>query len=395
MSFPIVPLGDLCEIDRQGLHPDDPIASDLPFVGVENVVSESGTFDFNNGSRVGSQKSTAFRFDERHILYAKLRPYLNKVATPEFAGRCSTELVPLLPRSGVDREFIAYLLRQKETVEYVMASVTGARMPRTDMKALMSLPVPLPPLDEQRRIVSILNRAARIERLRARAQERMREFIPALFIKMFGSQNPETKNWPVCRVEQMLKDGRQSIRTGPFGSQLRHSEFTEEGVPVLGIDNVVSNRFLWAKPRHITHEKYASFLRYRVFPGDVIVTIMGTTGRVCVTPDNLPECMSTKHLCVITLDRARVEPFFVWGALLFDEDVRAQTRIWGQGQIMEGWNLSIVRRLQLRIPPLSIQRPFSRVIARTLAMEISVSTQAGTASALGNSLISRLLEVEI
>ena len=115
---------------------------------------------------------------------------------------------PLLPRNGVDREFIAYLLRRKETVEYVMTSVTGSRMPRTDMKALMSLPVPLPPVDEQRQIVGILNRAAKIERLRARAQERLREFIPALFNQMFGRENPDAKNWPLCSVEQILRGGR-------------------------------------------------------------------------------------------------------------------------------------------------------------------------------------------
>ena len=130
------------------------------------------------------------------------------------------------------------------------------------------------------------------------------------------------------------------------------------------------------------------------FPGDVIVTIMGTTGRVCVTPDDLPKCISTKHLCVITLDRTRIEPFFVWGALLFDEHVRAQTGIQAQGQIMEGWNLSIVKRLQLRVPPLSAQRSFSRIMSRMLAMEVSVATQVGTVSTLSNSLISRLLEAD-
>ena len=391
MTPPILPLGDLCDVDRRGLRPDDPDAPRLPLLGVENVAADTGVLNLDAGSRVGDGKSTSFRFDKRHVLYAKLRPYLNKVATPEFVGRCSTELVPLLPKRGVDRNFLAYLLRRKETVAFVMSSVTGSRMPRTDMKALMSMPVPLPPLAEQRRIVDILNRARRIETLCSRAAERLREFVPTLFVKMFGSQHTNTMNWPVFYVEQILKDGRRSIRTGPFGSQLKHSEFTDKGVPVLGIDNVVTNRFRWAKPRHIAPEKYASFQRYRVFPGDVIITIMGTTGRVCVAPDDLPECMSTKHLCVVTLDRTRVEPFFIWGALLFDERVRAQTRMQAQGQIMEGWNLSIVKRLQLCIPPLGVQQSFSRIIARTLTMETYISTQAETASELSNSLMARLV----
>lgn len=198
MSFPIVPLAELCQMDRQGLGPDDPAGAQISFVGVENVESRNGTINFDNGSRVGSQRSTTFRFDERHVLYAKLRPYLNKVATPGFAGRCSTELVPFLLRSGTDRNFIAYFLRRIETVEYVMASVTGARMPRTDMKALMSLPVPLPPLDEQRRIAGILNRAAKIERRRAQAAERLREFVPALFVRMFGDPVEHPLGWDVA-----------------------------------------------------------------------------------------------------------------------------------------------------------------------------------------------------
>ena len=123
----------------------------FPLLGVENVGSQTGALNLDTGSRVGNGRSTSFRFDGRHVLYAKLRPYLNKVATPRFAGRCSTELVPLLPRRGIDRDFLAYLLRRRETVAFVMSSVTGSRMPRADMRLLMSMQVPLPPLDEQRR----------------------------------------------------------------------------------------------------------------------------------------------------------------------------------------------------------------------------------------------------
>ena len=378
-------------MDRQGIRPENPLASQLPFVGVENVEGDTGVLDFGTYSRVGEQKSTAYRFDERHVLYAKLRPYLNKVATPGFAGRCSTELVPLLPREGVDRDFLAHLLRRKETVDYVTASVTGTRMPRTDMNALMSMRVPLPPFEEQTKIADVLNRAAYIQQLCAQGTKYLREFIPALFAKMFGDQAARSQHWPVTTIERLLARKRGSIRTGPFGSQLRHSEFTDQGVPVLGIDNVVTNRFLWAKPRHVPMEKYASFLRYRVLPGDVIITIMGTTGRVCVAPDDLPECMSTKHLCVLTLDRSVVEPFFVWGALLFDENVRAQTRVHGQGQIMEGWNLTIVKRLRLRIPPIEIQRSFARTMVRIMALENIVLESSNTASDLRASLMARLL----
>lgn len=287
------------------------------------------------------------------------------------------------------RDFVHWVLRSLEPK--LSTKGQGSTFAAIGKKDILSIRIPLPPTDEQRRIVGVLNRTARIARLRAQTADRSRELMPALFIKMFGDHEARSKDWPIMTIEQFLASDRGSIRTGPFGSQLKHSEFTEQGVPVLGIDNVVTNQFLWAKPRHIPPEKYADFQRYRVFPGDVIVTIMGTTGRVCVAPDDLPECMSTKHLCVLTLDRSLVEPLFVWGALLFDENVRAQTRVRGQGQIMEGWNLTIVKRLQLRIPPIDLQRSFARIVARTMALGDEISSFSNAASVLSASLIADLL----
>jgi type I restriction enzyme S subunit len=121
-------------------------------------------------------------------------------------------------------------------------------------------------------------------------------------------------------------------------------------VPVLGIENVVTNRFRWTEPRCISFEKYQTLKRFRVFPQDVIVTIMGTTGRVCVAPVDLPECISTKHLCVLTPNRSKVSSLYLWASLMFDPAVRKQTAQAGKGAIMEGWNMSIVRELEITVP---------------------------------------------
>ena len=399
-NYPLWRLGDVADVVAGNAAPQDPqaFASDGPlFVRMQDVglhhLHSSLSDSIDRLSRKWLARNRLRLFPKDSILIPKsgASVNLNHRAKLGIEAYVVSHLAVVIPdQSKIDPDYLYWW-----SVRYdPRAQVQVTSLPSLNLSTLKAAAIFLPPLDEQRRIVGILNRAEKIELLRAEAAERLREFIPALFDQMFGSKNPDTKNWPVCSVEQILKDGRRSIRTGPFGSQLKHSEFTDKGVPVLGIDNVVANRFLWAKPRHITPEKYSSFLRYRVFPGDLIVTIMGTTGRVCVTPDDLPECMGTKHLCVVTLDRTRVEPIFVWGALLFDERVRTQTRIQAQGQIMEGWNLSIVKRLQLCVPPLSAQRSFSRIMSRMLAMEASVTTQVETASALSNSLISRLLEAD-
>ena len=335
MSSPIVPLGEVCTVNPRAENRrecrGDMLVSFVPMAAVDENLGKIAVRQDRPLSEV-AKGYTAFRNGD--VLFAKITPCMENGKTAlahdltNGIGRGSTEFYILRPGAQVLGEYVYHFVRQKPFRDEARRKFTGtAGQQRVPKRFMEDVSIPLPPLDEQRRIVDILNRAAKIERLRAQARKLMGEFIPALFTRMFGGENPDAKHWPVYRIDQILKDGRRSIRTGPFGSQLKHSEFTDEGVPVLGIDNVVSNRFLWTKPKHITPEKYASFQRYRVFPGDVVVTIMGTTGRVCVTPDNLPECMSTKHLCVLTLDHTHAEPFFVWAALLFDERVRRQTRM--------------------------------------------------------------------
>lgn len=385
MSAPVVPLGELCEMDRQGLRPDDPIASDLPFVGVEHVESDSGTFNFNNRSRTGSQRSTTFRFDERHVLYAKLRPYLNKVATPSFAGRCSTELVPLLPRDGVDREFIAFLLRRQETVDYVMSSVTRARMPRTDMKALMSLRVLLPPLDEQRRIVGILNRAAKIERLRARARELLREFIPALFIKMFGDPVENPVRWKIrslgdfCTLTQ-------------YGTS-RKANDRSEGVPVLRMGNVTYRGDLDCTDLKCVPLTESEFKKHALRPGDILFNrtnskeLVGKTG----IWDGRFEAVAASYFIRLRLNERHILPIYVWD---FMNSPAMKRRLFaaargaiGQANI----NAKELSALPLPVPPVSLQRRYEAIVEAARGA-LSVAESGYTvSSALNNSLMSRLL----
>ena len=286
MNAPIAQLDELCEMDRQGLRPEDPLASQLPFVGVENVEGCTGILDFGTDSRVGEQKSTAYRFDERHVLYAKLRPYLNKVAAPGFAGRCSTELVPLLPREGVDRDYLAHLLRRKETVDYATASVTGTRMPRTDMGALMSMRVPFPPLDEQKKIVEVLNRVAYIRRLRTRATESLREFIPALFIKMFGDHDTIGSRFPCAPLREVAAIGSGVTK----GRKIDPANAVQ--VPYLRVANVQDGFLNLDEIKTITIKR-GEEKKYELASGDLVMTEGGDPdklGRAAIWNSQLDYC---------------------------------------------------------------------------------------------------------
>ena len=370
-------------MDRQGIDPNDPVAMRLPFVGVENVESESGAFNFGNGSRIGNQRSTTFRFDERHVLYAKLRPYLNKVATPGFAGRCSTELVPLLPRNGVDREFIAYLLRRKETVEYVMTAVTGSRMPRTDMKALLSLPVSIPPLDEQRRIVGILNRAAKIERLQARAADCLQQFIPALFIKMFGDAMTNPMGWTVSPLKDI-----SDIAAGDPAPQGREA-FTMGDYPFVRMQDVGRDHInpALSNTKDRLGENWLGNHRLRRFPkGSILIPKSGASIDLNHRAMLAVEACVVSHLAVVIPDKSKIDPVWLfWWSVQYDPRHQAQLTS------LPSLKLVTLKQAPVPVPPLEQQRRFASLAGQAARLAVKVQTAADTAAALSASLMDRLL----
>jgi type I restriction enzyme S subunit len=149
-------ISDLCTEDRIVVEPNSELASKLTYLSLEHVESVTGKVLKEPSEPIEDVgRSITFRFDSRHVLYGKLRPYLNKVATPDFEGRCTTEMIPLLPRAGVSRAFLAWLLRRPQTVKAAMREKTGARMPRANMKHVLSLAVSIPnSIEEQQRIAA-------------------------------------------------------------------------------------------------------------------------------------------------------------------------------------------------------------------------------------------------
>lgn len=365
-GWPIAPLGDLATLEAGFACSKSKLVEDgLPHLRPFNI-GPAGELDLSTTYCIPGEEAPASkrRLVAGDILFNNTNS-LELVGKAAFVARdldagFSNHLTRVVVRRDrVEPGYALAVLDRLWREGYFQARATQwVSQAAFNGTALAGLPIPVPPLDEQRRIVDLLNRAAGIRRLREAALAKARDTIPALFLSTFG--RPDYRGgWPLVRLGDLAANIPNAVRTGPFGSQLRHSEFVATGVPVLGIDNVVANEFRWAKDRCIPAERLSEFRRYIVRAGDVLITIMGTTGRVCVAPADLPTCISTKHLCAVTLDRSRVAPDFVWGAIRFDPETRARVAASGNGAIMEGWNMSLVRDLPLRLPPLEFQSAFA------------------------------------
>jgi len=296
-----------------------------------------------------------------------------------------------LIRADVDTGYLGHFVRSKAS--FLRESCKGATVPHIDGQVLNSIDVPLPPLPEQRRIAAILDQADGLRAKRRATTDHLEDLKKSIFLSMFASHLSE--DWELTTIEAVASDSPRSIRTGPFGSQLLHSEFIDAGVAVLGIDNAVENAFRWARLRYISPEKYKSLARYTVHPDDVLITIMGTCGRCAIVPDNIPLAINTKHLCCITLDKEYCLPVFLHSYFLYHPVARQYLRQTAKGAVMDGLNMGIIRKLPLQLPPLPIQEEYEQRIAVFEAVKVAQSESTSALDDLFASLQHRAFQGEL
>ena len=334
--------------------------------------------------RDGSLSGSADRwFSDRELEVARLLPgdvaittsgEVGKLWLVDQPGYFASNFVRIL-RANADRtapEYLYYLLQAPESRDILGRNTRGATISNLASSFYDECRVPLPPLPEQRRIVAILEEALQgIAKARANV-ERNIENARIVLSKTFTILAPseEQSRWTKTTVASLAAPHKGSIRPGPFGSQLLHSEFVNEGIAVLGIDNAVANEFRWGKSRFVTHAKYKKLERYTVRPGDVLITIMGTCGRCAVVPDDIPLAINTKHLCCITLDRAKCLPEYLHAYFLYHPIALEFLAEQAGGTVMDGLNMGIIQQLPVLVP--SIDRQFDFMAA---ANDLRSSTQ--------------------
>ena len=156
-----VELGEVWHESRARARPDAITRTD--YIGLEHV--EGGTNRITGAGRSDGVKSAVAVFSEGDVLYGRLRPYLNKVIRPSFAGVASTEFLVFKESQALVNGLLMRLLSSSDLVAYASANSAGVNLPRISAKRLAEYRFGLAPLPEQHRIV------AKIESLFARLDE--------------------------------------------------------------------------------------------------------------------------------------------------------------------------------------------------------------------------------
>jgi type I restriction enzyme, S subunit len=193
------------------------------------------------------------------------------------------------------------------------------------------------------------------------------------------------REWCWTSLDELVSGEPRSLQSGPFGSNLKHSEFRAEGILVIGIDNVTNGNFSMGSQNRIPVAKFKQLQKYEARPGDLLITVMASLGRTCVVPRNLERAIITKHVYRVSMNEKFVLPEFYNLALQSPTLSRKQMLQSAQGQTRPGLNGSIIKEIPL--PLCSIEEQHE-IVARVnealseidnLGIDLSQQVQRGEA----------------
>jgi type I restriction enzyme, S subunit len=174
--------------------------------------------------------------------------------------------------------------------------------------------------------------------------------------------------WSVVRLEDLAAKDAAGIKIGPFGSQLKKTELVSAGIHVVGIENVLKNKFDGLGERYVSEEKFQTLRSVEIRAGDVLITMMGTIGEVAVVPEGTSPSIMDSHLLRFRPNRDICTSEYIrW---LIKGGAATKTALHGRahGAIMKGLNSGIIRSLPAPVPPLSEQRRIVEILDQADAL---------------------------
>jgi type I restriction enzyme, S subunit len=273
-------------------------------------------------------------------------------------------------------------------LERLLNHAWGAAQENLSPKALRDLEIPLPPIDEQRRIADILDRADAIRRKRQEAIRLTEELLRSAFLEVFGNPITNPKGWQT----QQLKSLVNSSRGISYGIVQRGPE-VPGGVPVIRISNIGSNKFIDDSIVRTAPEIAAQYQRTFLKGGELLISIRGTVGRVAIAPPETKGWNVSREIAVVPLE-ADLSAHYLHHLLLSNG---AQNYITDEvrGVAQRGINLRELSLLPVPIPTKKTQEQWDQLISKMYRSIDHIEKQFDESDTLFNSILQKAFQGEL
>ncbi len=158
--------------------------------------------------------------------------------------------------------------------------------------------------------------------------------------------------WEWCYIEQIIDNKKNALKAGPFGSSLTKNIYKKSGYKIYGQEQVIKQNPYFGD-YYVDDDKYNELSSYSVSPGDILISLVGTIGKLLILPFDIQEGIINPRLIKITLHKKINKNYF---ALLYSTSfVQIQLKGNASGQTMDVVTMKNLKKLNLSFPPLKEQ----------------------------------------
>lgn len=392
MSWPEVPIGDVCElVNGRAFKPSDWTPDGPPIIRIQNLNDESASFNRYNG-----EVRERFLVDSGALLFSwSGTPGTSFGAFFWRRGPAilNQHIFNVILQPNVDANYFRYALNT-HIDRIIDQAHGGVGLQHITKGKLEATCLPLPPLPEQRRIADILDKADAVRRKRREAIALTEELLRSAFLEMFGDPVTNPRGWPVRPLGELLSD----IQSGwsPV-CQARPALPEEWGVLKLGA--VTKGRYIDAENKAIEADTIPA-PEIEVKAGDVLFSRKNTYEHVaaCVlVRETRPRLMLPDLLFrLIPATDVPLRPTVLWATLSHPgQRTKVQALAGGTSGSMPNIAKGRLREVLLPVPPTKLQQRFERVVHGCESLIQSAQVAEGAAHALFDSLVHRAFRGEL
>ncbi|RRV49324.1 restriction endonuclease subunit S [Stutzerimonas stutzeri] len=170
------------------------------------------------------------------------------------------------------------------------------------------------------------------------------------------------EHWQQKWLGLLAVESRTAFVDGPFGSDLKSSDYQDEGVPLIQLNNIRDGQHVLRNMKFISEEKRNELSRHSAFPGDIVIAKMADpVARSAIVSDEFSEYVIVADCVKMTPDLASVDlSFLIWA--INSDCVRISAELMSSGVTRIRINLGQVKKLRIPYPPLREQTQIARFL---------------------------------
>jgi len=337
-----------------------PVEEDrFTYLGLEHL--DSGSLKVTRfGSEVApiGEKLVMHKGD---VLFGKRRAYQKKVAIAPFDGIFSAHGMVLRPREDViDKSFFPLFISSDYFLDAAIKISVGSLSPTINWRDLKTLEFELPDLATQRKLAETLWSINETMEAYKKLISATDELVKSQF---FGEFEAKRQSFNTCSLIAACEND-DDIKCGPFGTQLKQSEYTEEGVPLWGIPQV-NAAFSIPADTYVGEKKALQLTPFLIQPDDIAMSRKGNIGQCALYPADYTPGIIASDVLRIRPDKTKLLPSFLMCQFHYSSNVVNQIEMVGNGQIMKGINVTKLKNITIYIPPMELQEQFAAFVRQS------------------------------